>query len=103
MNNILDNSDDDNDDEDKEEEEWDDEEDEEEDALGEGLVNTGLHSLSAGVEDPSHLYNMLDPCGDDNDDDEEEEEEGPCIRALSTPGCTASLQVWVPRDTCTTC
>ena len=47
---------------------------------------------------------MLDPCGDDNDDDEEEEEEeDPCIKPLSTTGCTASLQVWVSRDIFTTC
>ena len=63
-NNMLDKSDDDNDDEDKEE-----------DALHQAPVHTKLHSLSAGLGVPRHLYNMLDDSDDDKDDEDKEQEE----------------------------
>ena len=89
----------------------DDEVDEEEDTLGEGLVHTGMHRLSAGLDVPRHLHNMLDSGDDDNNDEDKDEEEGAMrrmrkrplrVKVLSTPGCTFSLQVWMCRDTCTT-
>ena len=52
-----------------------DEVDEEEDALGEGLVHTGMYSISAGLDIPRRQYNMLDDSDDDKDDEDKEQEE----------------------------
>ena len=102
---MLDNGDDDNDDDNDDEDENGDE-----DAMGKCLVHIWLHSLSAGLDVRRHLY-MLDNSDGDNDDkdkkeeedDKEEEEDAMGARVLSTPVCTLSLQVWMSRDTCTTC